>query len=86
MPEHTYTVCLHKRQIGTLLTRGDTTRFVLDPHYTHDSKRAVLGLRFEEDLGTQHRAHMRLPPWFSNLLPEGLLRQWIAQTRGVSTS
>lgn len=26
---------------------------------------------------------MRLPPWFSNLLPEGRLRQWIAQARGV---
>jgi serine/threonine-protein kinase HipA len=29
---------------------------------------------------------MRLPPWFSNLLPEGVLRQWIADERGVPAS
>lgn len=27
---------------------------------------------------------MVLPPWFSNLLPEGTLRRWIAAQRGVS--
>ena len=27
---------------------------------------------------------MRLPPWFSNLLPESPLREWIASGRGVS--
>jgi len=83
-PERAYAVWLHERRVGTLLSHGDTTRFVLDPGYAQDPNRVVLGLRFEEDLGAQHRAHMRLPPWFSNLLPEGRLRQWIAQARGVS--
>lgn len=49
-----------------------------------DPQRAVLGLRFEEDRYAIHRAHLLLPPWFSNLLPEGLLRDWIATQRSVS--
>jgi serine/threonine-protein kinase HipA len=44
----------------------------------------VLGLLFEQDPLRTHAAALRLPPWFSNLLPEGLLREWIAADRGVS--
>jgi serine/threonine-protein kinase HipA len=44
----------------------------------------VLGLLFEQDPLRTHAAALRLPPWFSNLLPEGLLREWIAADRRVS--
>ncbi|MGA5873680.1 type II toxin-antitoxin system HipA family toxin [Streptomyces cinereoruber] len=44
----------------------------------------MLGLRFEEHLSGSYAAALRLPRWFSNLLPEGPLREWIAQDRGVS--
>ncbi len=52
--------------------------------YLADVDRPVLGLRYEQDLTAAHSAALRLPPWFSNLLPEGRLRDWIAAERGVS--
>lgn len=83
-PERSLSVWLRDRKVGTLHARGDQIRFVLDQEYVADPHRAVLGLRFEEDLHARHRSIRRLPPWFSNLLPEGRLRQWIADARGVS--
>lgn len=83
-PERSLAVWLHSQRVGTLYARGDQIRFVLDEAYIADPQRAVLGLRFEEDLHARHRSIRRLPPWFSNLLPEGRLRQWIAEARGVS--
>ena len=82
--ERKFSVDLHGRRVGILHAVDDFSRFVLDPAYMADPERAVLGLRFEEDRNASHRANMRLPPWFSNLLPEGPLRDWIAQQRGVS--
>lgn len=78
-----YGVWLHDRKIGVLHAHDDYTRFALELDYIQDPERAVLGLQFEQDLHAQHRSNLRLPPWFSNLLPEGRLRQWIAQSRGV---
>lgn len=83
-PERSLSVWLQERRVGTLHARGEQIRFVLDDDYVVDPHRAVLGLRFEEDLRVRHRSIRRLPPWFSNLLPEGRLRQWIADARGVS--
>jgi serine/threonine-protein kinase HipA len=82
--ENHYAVLLGPDRVGTLHQKGDYTRFVFSPAYIEDPDRAVLGLRFEEDLTGRHAAALRLPPWFSNLLPEGLLRGWIADDRGVS--
>lgn len=79
-----FAVLLNGRRTGVLHALEDLTWFVLDQSYAEDSSRAVLGLRFEQDLKARHRANMRLPPWFSNLLPEGQLREWIALQRGVS--
>jgi serine/threonine-protein kinase HipA len=64
--------------------RGDYTWFTVDGEYVADPDRPVLGLRFEQNLDERHSSKMRLPPWFSNLLPEGILRTWIADERGVS--
>ncbi|GGP56959.1 type II toxin-antitoxin system HipA family toxin [Saccharothrix coeruleofusca] len=82
--EKYYAVLLHGRRVGTLRQRGDFTRFSFNEAYLEDPRRAVLGLRFEERLRAPYSSALRLPKWFSNLLPEGPLREWIAQDRGVS--
>lgn len=84
--ERHFAVRLHGRTIGTLHRREDYTWLTFEPSYLQDPARAVLGLRFEEDLRARHAANLRLPPWFSNLLPEGRLREWISQARGAPVS
>ncbi|MFF9776219.1 type II toxin-antitoxin system HipA family toxin [Streptomyces sp. NPDC013978] len=84
IPENYFAVLLHGRRIGTLCQKGDYTRFILSESYRNDIQRPVLGLRFEENLDKPYAAALRLPKWFSNLLPEGPLREWIAEDRGVA--
>ncbi len=84
LTEKYYAVLLHGRRIGTLCQQGDYTRFLLNEQYLEDFDRPVLGLLFEERLRKPYASALRLPVWFSNLLPEGPLRQWIAEDRGVS--
>lgn len=85
MHEYAYAVSLQGRSVGRIIQRGDYTRFALSDEYIDDPARPVLGLLFEEDLRRTYSSALRLPPWFSNLLPEGPLRQWIADDRGVSS-
>jgi serine/threonine-protein kinase HipA len=82
--ERYYGVWLHEHRVGSITLSEGVIRFQLSESYIHDSNRAVLGLLFEDDLVAIHRSKVRLPPWFSNLLPEGRLREWIAQDKGVS--
>ncbi|MFJ2885836.1 type II toxin-antitoxin system HipA family toxin [Streptomyces sp. NPDC087305] len=82
--EQFHAVLLYGTRIGTLRQKGDYTRFVFNETYLSSSHRPVLGLYLEENLTKPYAAALRLPPWFSNLLPEGPLREWIAQDRGVS--
>ncbi|MGW1464705.1 type II toxin-antitoxin system HipA family toxin [Streptomyces sp. NPDC002308] len=84
LPEKFYAVLLHGARIGTLCQKGDYTRFVMSNRYLENPQRSVLGLRFEENLRAPYASALRLPKWFSNLLPEGPLREWIADDRGVS--
>lgn len=84
LPERFHAVLLHGERVGTLSQRGDHTRFILNEQYLQRADRPVLGLRFEEGLRKPYAAALRLPAWFSNLLPEGPLREWIARDRGVS--
>ncbi|MGY0776759.1 type II toxin-antitoxin system HipA family toxin [Azospirillum argentinense] len=79
-----FCVFLHDGLIGRIHRVGDVTRFAFEDSYWGDADRAVLGLRFEDNPRERNRSRMRLPPWFSNLLPEGRLRQWIADARHVS--
>src|ERR1039457_2386047 len=79
-----YGVWLYGKQIGILGQRGDFTWFRFTDDYLSDPSRSVLGLTFEEDLGAPQTGMLRLPAWFSNLLPEGILRRWIARERDVS--
>jgi serine/threonine-protein kinase HipA len=82
--EEQFCVYLHDRLVGHLHRRDDVTRFVFASDYWSDPNRPVLGLRFEENPRERHRANLRLPPWFSNLLPEGRLRDWIADAGNIS--
>lgn len=82
--EQVYGVWLQKTYVGTLRQRGDFVRFAIHPEYAEDPMRPVLGLVFEQDLTRVHSSALQLPPWFSNLLPEGAQRGWIARHRGVS--
>ena len=82
--EKHYAVLLYGDRIGTLSQRGDYTQFRFNERYLGAPDRPVLGLRFEENLRNTYAAALRLPAWFSNLLPEGPLREWIAQARGAS--
>jgi serine/threonine-protein kinase HipA len=85
-PERYYAVEIGEQRAGVLHVRDDYTSFVCDAAYVNDPLHQVLGLRFEEDLKARYRANLRLPPWFSNLLPEGRLREWIANARGVTAA
>jgi serine/threonine-protein kinase HipA len=79
-----HAVWLRSDRVGTLVQRGDHTRFVFSERYLNDPDRPVLGLVFEQNLSARHAAALRLPCWFSNLLPEGRLREWIAADRSLT--
>lgn len=82
--ERYYGVWLYEDRVGSITLSEGIICFQLNDSYIHDPNRAVLGLLFEDDLAAIHRSKVSLPPWFSNLLPEGRLREWIAQDKGVS--
>lgn len=84
LSEKYFAVLLHGRRIGTLRQRGDYTQFGFNEGYLADPARPILGLRFEENLRKPYASALRLPRWFSNLLPEGPLREWIAADRKVA--
>lgn len=84
LPETRHGVWLGTYRVGTLYQRGDYASFSLTEQYRNDPDRPVLGLVFEQNLTVRHASALRLPPWFSNLLPEGRMREWIAMDRGVS--
>ena len=85
---HVLEVLLHGDPIGTL-TRvgGDRTLFAFNDSYVGDSSRPVISLGFKDRFGelitgfapTQTRAI----PFFSNLLPEGRMRTYLADRADV---
>lgn len=81
-------VRLHGKSIGTLTRLGrDRIVFAFDPGYADDPERATLSLSFRDPFGhlvtdiapTRNWA----PPFFSNLLPEGPLREYLARGAGI---
>lgn len=84
LSERHFGVYLNRRMIGRLYQCHDVTRFEFEDDYWDDPERAILGLRFEDNPNAIYRSKMRLPPWFSNLLPEGRLRDWIAHACNAS--
>ncbi len=68
-----------------LLSGGrDATEFEFTSEYRNRLSRPVLGQKFEDDLTAVYSARVRLPAFFSNLLPEGILRELLARRAGVS--
>lgn len=71
--------------VGELsLEEDDVSVFRFLSAYRELPHRPVLGQAFEDDLGRVHRSRMALPPFFSNLLPEGRLRELLAERLEVS--
>lgn len=87
----TLRIKLGNRLVGTITNVvTDKNIFVFDPGYVEDERRPVLSLSYydmERRLITRPReVQRRLPPFFSNLLPErdGVLRDYLAQRGGIS--
>lgn len=80
---------LYGKPIGTL-TRfsGDRSLFAFNEDYINDPDRPILGLFFKDEFGelrTDFRpVQKKIMPFFSNLLPEGHLRKYLAEQAGVS--
>jgi len=80
-------VILHETPIGNLsLGANEAVEFRLLESYKNAYPRPVLGQVFLDDLNRVSRSRARVPAWFSNLLPEGVLRELIARQAGVATS
>lgn len=85
---HVLDVLLHGEPVGSLARLdGDRTLFGFRDAYVQDANRPVLGLGFKDQFGepiTSFRpTRTRLLPYFSNLLPEGRLRTYLAERAGV---
>ena len=81
-------VRLHDARIGTIThLPGDQTLFAFDEAYLADPERPTLSLSYKDASGgviaDLRPVQTRLPPFFSNLLPEGPLRTYLAERAGV---
>jgi serine/threonine-protein kinase HipA len=82
-------VKLYNEPIGTLThIGGEKTIFTFNDEYIENPDRPTLGLGFKDqygDLITDFRPiKMKLMPFFSNLLPEGHLRRYLADKAGIN--
>ena len=81
--QDTLAISLYGRSVGTL-TRliNETIVFAFDPEYEVDPQRPILSLSFKGPMGIlvsgRTRTDTHLIPFFSNLLPEGHLRDYLA--------
>ena len=85
----TVQIYLYDKCIGTITQLpGDRNFFAFDQDYIDDPDRPMLSLSFREALGglvTEIKTtRTRLPPFFSNLLPEGLMRELLAERLGLN--
>src|SRR5580704_9482980 len=83
-------VRLYGRQIG-IITKlaGERQLFAFEQDYVDDPERPTLSLSFKSATGgvvtSTRPVSARVPPFFSNLLPEGPLRQYLAKLAGVKS-
>ena len=80
----TASVRLYGEEVGTLSCVGvERTLFSFHESYVKNPKRPTLGLRFKDQFGqliNEFRPYkVKLMPFFSNLLPEGILRNYLAR-------
>lgn len=81
-------VLLNDRRVGMITALGgDKSIFSFDDEYADDPDRPTLSLSFKGERGGLMRDHRptqtRLAPFFSNLLPEGALREYLARRAGI---
>jgi len=90
MPDvSTLNVSLYGEPIGTLThVGGDRTLFAFRESYIEDRQRQLLSLGFKDSMGELITEFIptqtKLIPWFSNLLPEGHLRKYLAERARVN--
>jgi serine/threonine-protein kinase HipA len=82
-------VHLHGRRIGVISRlAGDRHLFAFQQDYVDDPQRATLSLSFKGRSGgivtSVRPVTRRVPPFFSNMLPEGALRTYLAEKAGVN--
>lgn len=82
-------VYLHDECVGHIIfLRGGNTLFAFDRSYEEDSSRLVLSQNFLSSTGQLLAERLpirtRLEPFFSNLLPEGSLRDYLALKNDVN--
>jgi len=82
-------VHLHGKRIGVInRLAGDQQIFAFDEDYIDDPQRSTLSLSFKGRTGGLVTAvrpvSRRVPPFFSNLLPEGHLREYLAKLAEVN--
>jgi serine/threonine-protein kinase HipA len=87
---NTLAVEMHGRQIGVInRLAGDRHLFAFEQDYIDDCDRPTLSLSFKGETGgvvtATRPTGRRLPPFFSNLLPEGHLRDYLAKRAGVKS-
>jgi len=70
--------------VGEITHENEVSKFSFSEEYIDLPMRPVLGQTFEDGLTRTYSASSALPTWFSNLLPEGQLRDLIAESVGVS--
>jgi serine/threonine-protein kinase HipA len=82
-------VLLYGEPIGTLtLVPGDRTIFAFNQAYIDNPARPTLSLSFKDTLGNLITdippTQTRVSPFFANMLPEGTMREYLAQRAGVN--
>ena len=80
---------LYGEIIGTLTrVAGDRSLFAFNENYIENTDRPTLGLFFKDEFGELRTdfkpVQKQVMPFFSNLLPEGHLRTYLAEQAGVN--
>lgn len=88
--QHALEIYLGDRHLGTITNlTSDHNVFVFDPEYATDPSAPVLSLGFYNAKGEMAASarppQIRLLPFFANLLPEGHLREYIADRAQVNS-
>ncbi len=87
MSVNVLTVLLGATPVGRIELEGsghDRVRFTTTEGYRLMVGRPVLSQSLEDDLGQVWESRIRAPAYFSNLLPEGVLRELLAHRAGVN--
>ena len=81
-------ILLYGEPVGTLIRlTDDKNLFSFEESYINAALRPTLSLSFKDAAGglitSERPTQTKLPPYFSNLLPEGRMREYLAWRAGV---